>query len=145
MNTLVENLQKEIYEKKFLLVLDDGWNEDPKEWFNLKEMLMGGARGSKILVTITHTIKPYLLRGLDQHASWLLFKQMAFEEGQEPANPSIVEIGREIVKKCVGVALTVRTMGSLLYFKNSEREWLSFKINSQKYLRKKMTSYQLLS
>ncbi|XP_062173606.1 putative disease resistance protein RGA3 [Alnus glutinosa] len=137
LDMLINALRNEIDGKKYLLVLDDVWNEDPKEWFDLKELLMGGARGSRILVTtrsekvanITCTIKQYLLRGLDEHASWSLFKQMAFEKGQESKNPRIVEIGNEIVKKCVGVPLAIRTMGSLLYFKNSETEWLSFKNN----------------
>jgi Leucine-rich repeat (LRR) protein len=137
MDTLINALRNEIDGKKYLLVLDDVWNEDPKEWSDLKELLMGGARGSRILVTtrsekvakITCTIKPYLLRGLDEHKSWSLFKHMAFEKGQESENPRIVEIGKEIVKKCVGVPLAIRTMGSLLYFKNSEIEWLSFKNN----------------
>ncbi|XP_062175508.1 putative disease resistance protein RGA4 [Alnus glutinosa] len=137
MDRLINALRNEIDRKKYLLVLDDVWNEDPKEWSDLKELLMGGARGSRILVTtrsekvakITCTIKPYSLRGLDELKSWSLFKHMAFEKGQESENPRIVAIGKEIVKKCVGVPLAIRTMGSLLYFKNSEIEWLSFKNN----------------
>ncbi|KAB1225423.1 putative disease resistance protein RGA4 [Morella rubra] len=54
---------------------------------------------------------------------------MAFEEGKEPENTSIVKIGREIVAKCVGVPLAIRTIGGLLYFKNPETEWLSFMTN----------------
>jgi structure-specific endonuclease subunit SLX1 len=108
LNTLINALRKLIDGKKYLLVLDDVWNEVPKEWFDLKELLMGGARGRRILATtrsekvanITCTIKPYLLRGLDEHKSWSLFKQMAFEKGQESENPRIVAIGQEIVKKC---------------------------------------------
>jgi hypothetical protein len=137
MDTLINALRNEIDGKKYLLVLDDLWNEYYDKWFNLKKLLMGGARGSRILVTtrsekvanITYTIKQYLLRGLDEHKSWSLFRQMAFEKGQEPKNPRIVAIGKEIVKKCVGVPLAIRTMGSLLYFKNSETEWSSFKNN----------------
>ncbi|XP_059438360.1 putative disease resistance protein RGA4 [Corylus avellana] len=37
--------------------------------------------------------------GLDEVASWSLFKHMAFEKGQEPENSSIVTIGKEIVEK----------------------------------------------
>ncbi|KAH9679180.1 hypothetical protein KPL71_026024 [Citrus sinensis] len=37
--------------KRYLLVMDDVWNEDPEAWRNLKSLLLGGANGSKILVT----------------------------------------------------------------------------------------------
>ena len=36
-------------------------------------------------------------------------------------------IGKEIVAKCLGLPLAIRTMGGLLYFKDSESEWMSFK------------------
>ncbi|KAB1225401.1 putative disease resistance protein RGA3 [Morella rubra] len=67
--------------------------------------------------------------GLSEQDSWSLFKKIAFEEGKEPENTSIVTIGREIVAKCVGVPLAIRTIGGLLYFKNPETEWLSFMTN----------------
>ncbi|KAB1225340.1 putative disease resistance protein RGA3 [Morella rubra] len=67
--------------------------------------------------------------GLSEQDSWSLFKKIAFEEGKEPDNTSIVKIGREIVAKCVGVPLAIRTIGGLLYFKNPETEWLSFMTN----------------
>ena len=70
-----------------------------------------------------------MLNGLDEQQSWSLFKKMAFVEGEEPKNAQFVEIGEEILKKCVGVPLAIRTIGSLMYFKKSEIEWLSFKNN----------------
>ena len=109
-------------------MLDDVWNGDHRKWCRLKEMLMGGARGSRIVVTtyneivartirqesiprIIGTVKSYSLKGLDEDASWSLFKQKTFERGQEPKNSSFVALGKEIVKKC--------TIGSLLGSKNS--------------------------
>ncbi|XP_059439327.1 putative disease resistance protein RGA4 [Corylus avellana] len=137
MDTLMGYLKEKIDGKKYLLVLDDVWNEDFEKWLGLKRLLMGGARGSRILVTtrnesvarITGTVQSYSLRGLDEHASWTLFKQMTFEKGQEPKNSSIVAIGREILEKCLGVPLAIRTIGSLLRSKNPETGWLSFKNN----------------
>jgi hypothetical protein len=100
-------------------------------------LIMGGARGSRILVTtrsekaamISGTVHQYSLRVLDEVASWSLFKYMAFEKGQEPKNPGIMTIGKEIVEKCSGVPLAIRTMGCSLHFKTTESEWLSFKNN----------------
>jgi hypothetical protein len=138
MNTLVSKLKEEIDGKKYLLVLDDVWNEDHGKWSELKEVLMGGASGSKILVTtrseivarISGTVQSYSLRGLEEDDSWSLLKQLAFEKGKEPEETSTTAaVGKEILKKCHGVPLAIRTIGSLLRFKNSEAEWSSFKDN----------------
>ncbi|KAB1220078.1 putative disease resistance protein RGA4 [Morella rubra] len=129
METLVADLKKEIDGKKYFLVLDDLWNEDSEKWMSLKTLLVGGARGSRILVTtrsekvakIAQAAKQYSLRGLDEDASWCLFKQMAFEKGEEPENSRIVAIGKEILEKCVGVPLAIRIIGRLLNLRNSEK------------------------
>ncbi|XP_059641685.1 putative disease resistance protein RGA3 isoform X1 [Cornus florida] len=96
---------------------------------------MGGAKGSKILITthsklvaaVSGTNSLYPLKGLSNEESWSLFKQMAFKEGIEPENPCLVEIGKEIVEKCVGVPLAIRVLGSLLYSRDTVKEWLIFK------------------
>ncbi|XP_059439408.1 putative disease resistance protein RGA3 [Corylus avellana] len=147
MDTLIGKLKETIDGKKYLLVLDDVWNEDQEKWSHLKQVLMGGASGSRILVTtrtekvamiirsesvarIIGTVESYSLKGLNEEASWSLFKQKAFKKAQEPKeNSSIVAIGREILAKCSGVPLAIRTIGGLLHFLNLEREWLSFKKN----------------
>ncbi|XP_059439386.1 putative disease resistance protein RGA1 [Corylus avellana] len=112
MDTLIGKFKEQIDGKKYLLVLDD----DQAKWSKLKEVLMGGAKGSRILVTtrsekvarVTGTVESYFLWGLGEHASWSLFKQMALEKGQEPEeNLRIVAIGREILEKCSGVPLAI--------------------------------------
>ncbi|KAG6632425.1 hypothetical protein CIPAW_13G158600 [Carya illinoinensis] len=136
MDTLVHGLRKEIGGKKYLLVLDDVWNEEVGKWDELKKLLMSGASGSRILVTtrsaevarITQTIEPYSLQGLDSQKSWSLFKQVAFKNGKEPENSSIVAAGKEIVEKCYGVPLAIKTIGRSLHLKN-EAAWFSFKNN----------------
>nr|XP_023914745.1 putative disease resistance protein RGA1 [Quercus suber] len=136
-NASINDLQKEIDGKRFLLVLDDVWNDDLEKWDRLKEILLGGASGSRILVTTreekvaesSKTIETHRLTGLNDENSWSLFKQKAFKKGQEPKKPKFKEIGMEIISKCKGVPLAIKTIGSLLYSKNSEEEWLSFKNN----------------
>ncbi|KAL4600987.1 hypothetical protein ACB092_11G239000 [Castanea dentata] len=133
-NKLINDLQKEIGGYRYLLVLDDVWNDNSEKWDKLKGLLLGGARGSRILLTtreekvakISKAIDPWFLRDLNEEESWFLFKQKAFEKGQEPENERIKEIGKEIVRKCRGIPLAIKTIGSLLCFKNSEDEWLSF-------------------
>ncbi|XP_068344287.1 putative disease resistance protein RGA3 [Pyrus communis] len=137
LDQLQNDLRKLIDGKKYLLVLDDVWNENREKWLSLKSLLMGGARGSRILITtrskvvanISDTNKQYILGGLEKKESWSLFKQMAFKTEQESENPSIKEIGEEIVGKCKGIPLAIRTTGRMLYSKNQENEWLAFKNN----------------
>ncbi|XP_050242527.1 putative disease resistance protein RGA3 [Quercus robur] len=122
-------LRKLLKDKKFLLVLDDVWNEDRNKWMELEDLLLGGCNGSKIMVTtrnssvatIMGTVPTYHLDGLSHEDCMSLFKKLAFKE--------LLEIGNDIVKKCKGVPLAVRTLASLLYLKVDEREWKSVRDN----------------
>ncbi|XP_062166609.1 putative disease resistance protein RGA4 [Alnus glutinosa] len=117
--------------KKFLLVLDDVWNEDRNKWIEMRDLLLGGSKGSKILVTtrsnkvasIMDTVFTYNLKGLSEKNCLSLFMKYAFKGGKDKGYPNLLEIGKEIVKKCEGVPLAIRTLGSLLFSKVDEREW----------------------
>uniref|UniRef100_A0A2N9FYU9 TIR domain-containing protein n=1 Tax=Fagus sylvatica TaxID=28930 RepID=A0A2N9FYU9_FAGSY len=69
------------------------------------------------------------LIGLPEDDCLVLFLKWAFVEGEEKKYPKLVEIGKQIVKKCSGVPLAVRTLGSLLYSKTEERDWISIRDN----------------
>ncbi|XP_065637858.1 putative disease resistance protein RGA4 [Quercus suber] len=124
-NLVIDQLQCQLREKidkkKYLLVLDDIWTEDPENWRKLKCLLMGGSKGSKIIITtrirlvaeITHTVSPCFLKGLSQEQSWVLFRQVAFKKGQEANNPKLMTIGREIVNMCQGVPLAIKSIGNM--------------------------------
>ncbi|XP_038711481.1 putative disease resistance protein RGA4 [Tripterygium wilfordii] len=135
METLQQELRKKIDGKKYLLVLDDLWNEDLEDWLKLKILLAGGARGSRILVTTrsakaaasTQSFRSYELKGLNEDDSWSLFSKMVLGQRNESEASIFQDIGREIVKKCVGVPLAIRSIGRLLYFKMTESEWLRVK------------------
>ncbi|XP_058079928.1 putative disease resistance protein RGA3 [Magnolia sinica] len=131
MEQLQRHLRELLSEKKFLLVLDDVWDEKPMNWDRLKQFLRGGARGSKIIVTtrsetvasIMGTIPSHQLPVLSENDCWSLFKQRAFGHGRQE-HPNLVMHGKEIVKKCGGVPLAAKTLGSLMRLKTEEREWL---------------------
>nr|XP_019704633.1 putative disease resistance protein RGA3 [Elaeis guineensis]XP_029119554.1 putative disease resistance protein RGA3 [Elaeis guineensis] len=125
-------LQKKLTGRRFLLVLDDVWNEDEAEWERLKTLLRGGKQGSKIVTTtrsdvvarIMGTVTPHKLQGLTSDDCWTLFKQRAFGPGREEETSRLVEIGKEIVEKCRGLPLAAKVLGSLMRFKTEDAEWV---------------------
>uniref|UniRef100_A0A7N2M1P1 Uncharacterized protein n=1 Tax=Quercus lobata TaxID=97700 RepID=A0A7N2M1P1_QUELO len=138
-------LREHIKDKKFLLVLVDVSNEDRIKWIELKNLLVGGCNGSKIIVTtqnssvanIMSTVESYNLDGLSQKDCLSLFVKLAFKEGEEEQYPNLLEIGKEIVKKCRGVPLAVNTIACLLYSKVDEHEWISIRDNEIWHLNQK--------
>ncbi|KAL2326148.1 hypothetical protein Fmac_025206 [Flemingia macrophylla] len=135
MDRVQQELRKKIEGRRYLLVLDDIWNEDREHWLKLMTLLMDGAKGSKIIITtrsekvakISGSSSPFLLKGLDEEQAWKLFTQLAFENGKEPHNPKLASIGKDILKKCSGVPLAIRSVGSLMYSMETENDWLNFK------------------
>ncbi|KAK3431694.1 hypothetical protein EUGRSUZ_E03806 [Eucalyptus grandis] len=124
-------LRDTIKDKKFLLVLDDIWSNDRSRWEELKALLTGGAHGSKVIVTtrssevasMMGTHPTHNLEGLSHEDSMALFKKWAFDQKEKQPCPNLLDIGNDIVKKCQGVPLLVKTMGSLLYTKDEEQYW----------------------
>ncbi|TYH93208.1 hypothetical protein ES332_A13G237100v1 [Gossypium tomentosum] len=120
--------------KKFLLVLDDVWSENQAKWVELRNLLrsVDGLSQSKIIVTtrswnVTSTmssIPSYELKGLPHEDCLALFTKWAFNYGDERQYPNLIRIGEDIVKKCKGVPLAVRTLGSLLFQKTNESDWI---------------------
>ncbi|KAM0953988.1 putative virus X resistance protein-like, coiled-coil [Dioscorea sansibarensis] len=130
MEVLQQRLQKELRQKRYLLVLDDVWNEDFQKWDALRNMLLDGGEGSRILVTtrnekcsrVMGAHKPYILSGLSEESSWVLFEQKAFAIGA-PKPPKLVEIGKKIVEKCQGLPLAIEVLGCFMHNKSGESEW----------------------
>ncbi|XP_050259712.1 putative disease resistance protein RGA3 [Quercus robur] len=139
MDQLQIELRKSLNQKKYLLVLDDVWNEDKEIWGNLKTLLLDGSKGSKVVITTRNNLvadiagtMQYFLKGLSNDQSWSLLKQMAFEKKQDTINPNFEAIGRDIVAKCCGVPLAIKAIGRVLYYKKTESEWSYIKDNELK-------------
>ncbi|KAM3738937.1 hypothetical protein ACB098_09G167300 [Castanea mollissima] len=137
MDSVQTSLRSILKERRFLIVLDDVWNEDRDKWIELENFLREGGHGSIILVTtrshkVASTMAPgsiHDLKGLPNKDCLSLFLRCAFIEGQHERYPKLVEIGEQIVEKCKGVPLAVKTLGSLLYSKIEERDWISIRDN----------------
>ena len=100
------------------------------KWIELIRLLLGGCIGSKIIVTtrnssiatITGTAPTYDLKGLPRKDSLSLFVKFAFKRGQDQC-PNLLEIGKEIVRKCKGIPLAIKTIAGILYSKVDEDKW----------------------
>ncbi|KAJ6861626.1 disease resistance protein RGA3 [Populus alba x Populus x berolinensis] len=120
---LKKKLEAILNGRKYLLLLDDVWNEDAQKWLLLKPSLSKGAFGSKVIVTtrsqrvaeIMGTVAAYNLSLLGQEHCLSLFYKCAFKERQMELYPDLVGIGKEIVVKCKQVPLAVINMGTQLY------------------------------
>ncbi|XP_010245910.1 PREDICTED: putative disease resistance protein RGA3 [Nelumbo nucifera] len=130
LDPLQVELQKLLKGKRFLLVLDDVWNENRNHWSDLKTPFRVGRQGSRIIVTTRSEIVSesmgstvYPLGSLPIDDCWSLFRHQAFEDGNSDAHPNLVRIGKEIVKKCQGLPMVVKALGGLLYSKIDEEEW----------------------
>ncbi|XP_047338556.1 putative disease resistance protein RGA3 [Impatiens glandulifera] len=135
-----EELQKKVREKlsgkRYLIVLDDVWNENLEAWDQLRSILDCGSNGAFVLTTtrkrnvakIMETIQHIQISLLSDEDCWLLFEERAFMCGT-PKTPNFVDIGKEIAKKCKGVPLVAKTFGGQLGFKNDINEWCKIRDN----------------
>ncbi|QHO40110.1 Putative disease resistance protein [Arachis hypogaea] len=133
LEAMQNKVQQVLLDKRCLLVLDDVW--DNIKWEDLKSVL--NSRGSEtkgvsILVTTRdqivasamETCPTHHLQPLPKDENWSLFTHYAFGPNKEqPAK--LVEIGKEIVRRCVGNPLASKVVGSLLRNKREEKEWLN--------------------
>ena len=131
LNTIQGRLKEKLTGRKFLLVLDDVWNEDRNQWKSLQTPLRYGGKGSKILVTtgsnkVASTMESnniHQLTQLNKDDSWQVFAKHAFQDENSKSNSELKEIGTKIVEKCKGLPLALETVGGLLRSKSSVSEW----------------------
>uniref|UniRef100_A0A0E0JUQ8 NB-ARC domain-containing protein n=1 Tax=Oryza punctata TaxID=4537 RepID=A0A0E0JUQ8_ORYPU len=128
--TLLENIRR----KRFLLVLDDMWEDgDMSGWDNLLvPFKCNEATGCMILVTTRRTsvakrigtVNKVEVNGLDETEFWLLFKAWAFN-GYENLehDPNFQSTGKDIARELKGNPLAARSVGALLNRSVSSEHW----------------------
>ncbi|XP_039776216.1 putative disease resistance protein RGA4 isoform X2 [Panicum virgatum] len=121
---LIKNcLTKLIAGKNILIVLDDLWENNRVRLMDLKDMLNPGdssktvvlvtTRSEDIARTICSNIEPYKIEALTDEMCWDIIKQKSGFQARHDKE-KLVGIGKEIARKCGGVALAAQTLGSIL-------------------------------
>ncbi|KAJ6302913.1 hypothetical protein OIU77_016910 [Salix suchowensis] len=145
LNLLQLRLREKLAGKKFLIVLDDVWNENYDDWTVLRRPFQVTSPGSRIIVTTRNqgvalmmsAFPSYHLKVLSFDDSLSLFAKHALGRPNFNDLPDLLEVGQQIVQRCRGLPLAVKTLGGLLRTKPSVDEWesvLNSKINEQRYL-----------
>ncbi|KAB2607315.1 disease resistance RPP13-like protein 1 [Pyrus ussuriensis x Pyrus communis] len=128
------DLSEQLRGKKFLIVLDDIWDKDDYDlydlWTRLQSPFGVGAGGSKIIVTtrdrnvakITGAAGVHNLECMADDDCMEIFERHAFGEinNGKPVNYEVIRT--KIVGKCCGLPLAARTLGGLLRRQEKE-EW----------------------
>ncbi|KAG8492655.1 hypothetical protein CXB51_010082 [Gossypium anomalum] len=128
LNLLQVRLKEKLSGKRFLLVLDDIWNESCSDWTILRRPF--GA-GTKIIVTTrlqkvssnVDPVKAFFLDKLSHHDCLSIFAQHALKAKNFDGHPQFKEIGENIVRRCNGLPLAAEAIGSLLRTVTDHREW----------------------
>ena len=132
LQSLLDEICDKVQGKKFFLVLDDVWTEDFATWKPFRDALKScGFQVCRIFVTTrkdqvakmmesANTIK---LEELSEEDCWLVFSKIAFFDKDRRECEQLEDFGRQISKKCKGLPLAAKTLGSLMRFKKSREEW----------------------
>ncbi|KAL0920631.1 hypothetical protein M5K25_009779 [Dendrobium thyrsiflorum] len=142
LEALQDSLRIEMTAKKFLLVLDDIWEEeeekDKSKWEDVLAPLASGGFCSKILVTtrtdsvalmfakvIKKKKETVKLDGLEEDESLQLLNSHAFVgvENTPDDHKKLRTITGEIVKKFLGSPLAAKVIGGVLKDNLDERHW----------------------
>ncbi|GMN36540.1 hypothetical protein TIFTF001_006100 [Ficus carica] len=135
-NQLLGELQHSLADKSCLIVMDDVWHINVEWWANLCSVFprQGGKKSCIIVTTRNEGVandmgvessKIHKPNTLNDDDSWSLFSKFAFSscKGHCP-DAHFEKVGKEIIKKCGGLPLAIKTIGALLAAKiNSPSEW----------------------
>ncbi|KAH0713856.1 hypothetical protein KY289_009815 [Solanum tuberosum] len=129
-NQIQIKLKESLKGKKFLIVLDDVWNDNYNEWDDLRNLFVQGDLGSKIIVTTRKESVALMMGGgamnvgiLSNEVSWALFKRHSLENRDPEEHLELEEIGKKIAEKCKGLPLAIKTLAGMLRSKSTTEEW----------------------
>ncbi|MED6148293.1 hypothetical protein PIB30_051741 [Stylosanthes scabra] len=131
-DVLQTKLKGKLIEKTFLVVLDDVWHSGRVTWEKFLEPFQHGNNGSRILLTtriekvastFAATSQHYQLDLLSDEDCWSVFLKHSSISTNLEQYATLEPIGRNILEKCKGLPLAVKTLGSLLRNKYDAGHW----------------------
>ncbi|XP_059441202.1 putative disease resistance RPP13-like protein 1 [Corylus avellana] len=128
---LQEKLKANLTRRKFLVILDDLWNEKYSDWTHLRAPFEAGAAGSAIVITTrnhgvsskTGTIPTYSLKELSNDFCLSIFAHHALGTRDFSSHVNLEDIGEELVRRCKRSPLAAKVLGGVLRNKVDRDEW----------------------
>nr|GMD19723.1 putative late blight resistance protein homolog R1B-23 [Ipomoea batatas] len=118
-DALSEKLKKGLWGKRYLIIIDDIWRIE--DWEDLLTHFPDNT-GSRIIITtqineVAQSAKscsdPLFLRFLEDKESWMLLQEK-LQYKEESHQPDLVDVGKQIAKKCRGLPLSVVLVAGFL-------------------------------
>ncbi|PHT62809.1 hypothetical protein T459_33340 [Capsicum annuum] len=127
---LIDRLTSTEASEKNLTVLSIIGMGGMREWNDLRNIFVQGDIGSKIIVTTRKESVALMMRTeqismdtLSIDDSWSLFKRHAFENMDPMEHPELEEVGKQIVSKCKGLPLALKTLAGMLRSESEVEGW----------------------
>ena len=122
LNLLQGALARSLSNKRFLIVLDDMWDENEMDWKPFCKPFRNVLKGSMMLVTtrspkvadVVRTMDSFPLEGLKDDVFRKFFKSCVFGPNSSNIDPKLERIGEKILPKLRGSPLAAKTLGRLL-------------------------------
>ncbi|XP_022761323.1 disease resistance protein RGA2-like [Durio zibethinus] len=138
-DAVLQEIQEELKGKTYLLVLDDVWDENFKNWEDLRGRLLGinGNKQSRSSILVTTRVENvavvretpqgnrYFLESLKDDECWAIIEKRAFQNSL--ISPELEDIGRVIAKKCRGVPLAANVIGGTMCNNQNKDEWVKIR------------------
>jgi hypothetical protein len=123
-------LKQKVLEKSVFLVLDDLWNSQKSCWQDFlrpfkyaKTVTILVTTRSKEVAHLVQTVTHFVLGSLPEDHCWQLFQSYAFGGRSIDEASSLVQVGREVMQKCGGLPLAVKSISCLLRSKMDMQTW----------------------
>ncbi|PHT77982.1 hypothetical protein T459_16034 [Capsicum annuum] len=137
---IADKLRKQLYGKRYLIVLDDVWDIDT--WDELTRPFPEVVKGSRIILTTRQkevalhgkgSTDPLNLRLLNPEESWELLEKTAF--GEQSCPDELLDVGKEIAQNCKGLPLVADLIaGVILGLEKEKTVWLEVRNNLRSFI-----------